>query len=218
MPIVAPDVVRYSINGSYLNRPAVNILDMVVKSQNEGQRPRDEVIPAVAGRMINQWVDNVMTRFNSSYSFQSVSWVDLNSEQGQVGSRTSTDEYTLPRAAPGAGEPLTAALAMLVEKVTQRQRGSRPGRWFLPAFTEGDISGNIWIGSTLSATNDALSNFLEEMTETGIPQQDYFFPTVVHTRNAGTPQNPNIVYVNNTQINDLQAVGRVSTQRRRNRP
>lgn len=218
MPIVAPDVVRYSINGTYLNRPAVNVLDMVVQSQDGTDEPRDEIIPSVAGRLINQWVDNVMTRFNSSYSFQSVSWVDLNSATGQVGSRTTTDEYSLPRAAPGAGQPLTAALAMLVEKVTQRQRGSRPGRWFLPAFTEGDIEGNIWIGSTLSATNDALSNFLAEMTETAIGSEQYYFPTVVHTRNAGTPQNPNIVYVNNTQITDLQAVGRVSTQRRRNRP
>lgn len=218
MPIVAPDVVRYSINGNYLNRPAVNVLDMVVRSQDSEAQPRDEIIESVAGRLINQWVDNVMTRFNASYSFESVSWVDLNSVDGQVGSRTSTDEYTLPRAAVGAGQPLTAALAMLVEKVTQRQRGSRPGRWFLPAFTEGDINGNIWESGTLVATNAALSNFLEEMTETGLGNEQYYFPTVVHTRNEGTPTNPNIVYVNNTQINDLQASGRVSTQRRRNRP
>lgn len=218
MPLIAPDVCRYSINGNYLNRPAVNVLDMVVQSQDPGARPRDQVIEEVAGRMINQWVDNVMTRFGSSYSFASVSWVDLNSVTGSVGSRTSTDEYTLPRSASGAGEPLTAALAMLVEKVTTRQRGSRPGRWFLPGFTEGDINGNIWGAGTLTATNAALSNFLEEMTETGLGSESYYFPTVVHTRNAGTPQNPNIVYVNNTQITDLQAAGRVSTQRRRNRP
>lgn len=217
MPLVAPDVCRFSINGVYLNRPAINTLDMVINDQ-VGPGTRHDDIEFVAGQMIDAWADNVMTRFGSSYSFRDVSWVDLDSADGEVGSRAETPNTNLPMSASGAGQPLSAALAMLVTKVTTRQRGGRPGRWFLPGFTEGDIEGNIWLESTLVATNAALSEFLEEMTETGTVGDHSFFPTVVHTRNTGTPSNPNIVYVNNTQITDLNASGRVSTQRRRNRP
>lgn len=218
MALVAPECVRYTINGRYLTRPAVNVLDMVVQPNDNSIISRNDAIPIVAGVIIDAWADTVMSRFNSSYTFDSVSYVDLNDPNGPVGEVTQTDFISLPQQATGNGEPLTAALAMLVTKETQRQRGSRPGRWFLPAFTEGDIAGNIWINSTLVATNDELSDFLERVTETGIIQDINQFPTVIHTRNAGTPQNPVIQYVNNTQITGLQAQGRVSTQRRRNRP
>jgi hypothetical protein len=218
MTLVAPDVCRYSINGDYLNRPAVNVLDMVVQPEDGSIVGRQDAIEITSRVILNAWVDNVMTRFGSSYSLQSISWVDLNSDTGSVGITTSTPAHTLPLNAGGTGEPLTAALAMLVTKVTTRSRGSRPGRWFLPGFVEQDIVGNIWVGTTLSNTNAALSTFLEEVTETGLTELVKYFPTVVHTRNTGTPSNPNIVYVNNTQITDLQANGRVSTQRQRNRP
>lgn len=217
MALIAPDVVRFNINGSYLGRPCVNVLDMVVQPDDSGEG-RDQAIIDTAGQIINVWCEEMLDFFTQSYSFDSVSWVDLNSEDGFVGVRTSTDTNTLPDLGNIIQPAYSGAVATLVTKETSSRRGQRPGRWFLAPPGEDAVNGNFLVGTYLEALNTALSEVVERLTETGIALGINYFPTVIHTRNTGTPTNPNIVYEGNTQVTNFSAAQRVSTQRRRNRP
>lgn len=216
--IVAPDVCRFTFVGEYLSKPCLNTLDMVVLNPVPISGTRSEHIQTVANTLLDAWAEEVAPLSQQSYSFDELRWIDLDSEDGEVGSLTATQSRTLPVNGGGTGEPYTAAVAALVTKVTARQRGLRQGRLFLAPPDETNIAGNILSGPFLAVANANLSDFVERITETSVLDDAQYFPTVVHTRNAGTPQNPNVVYVNNTQITDFQMSGRVSTQRRRNRP
>lgn len=216
MALIAPDVCRYTINGSYLDRPVANIIDAVILD-TIGPTGRNEAVERFCGVILNAWALHYLPVAPSAYRFDSVSWVDLNSESGSVGVRSSTDVYDLPLNGALAGQMYTGAVSVLVTKQTTAARGQRQGRWFLPPCTEADIEGNFIGADYLNALNDGLSDIVEALTDTGTIGDYQAFPTVVHTRNVGTPSNPDIVYVNNTQINSLTAQGRVSTQRRRNR-
>lgn len=217
MVLVAPDVVRYSINGTHLGRPAVNILDMVVQVGGLGAS-RADGIKETGEQIINTWVDQMLINLTNTYSFVSLSYIDLNSADGATGEMTASDDYSLPRPGLGGGQPLPASVAMLVTKQTNAGRGSRPGRWYVPGLGEGSVEGNFINGAELVAINERLSDMVERLTETGSVQGVEYFPTVIHTRNIGTPSDPVIEYVNNTQITNLSASARVASQRRRNRP
>lgn len=217
MALVAPDVVRFSINGTYLGRPAVNVLDMVVQ-ENGLEEDREDAIQDTAGQIINVWVEEMMDFFNEAYTFDNVSWVDLNSTDGTTGTLGSTSTHTLPETGNIVDSPYAGSVAVLVTKVTTSRRGQRPGRWFLTPPGETAIQGNNLLNTFLVLLQEALSTTLERLTETSsIPAVNYF-PTVIHTENTGTPTNPVIVYRGNTQITNLVPAGRVSSQRRRNRP
>lgn len=216
--IVAPGVCRFTFVGTYLDKPCLNVLDMVINQQSPGIYPRSDGIEEAANTLLDAWAEEVAVLSQQSYEFTELRWIDLDSEDGEVGSLTATGSNTLPVSGEGSGEPYTAAVAMLVTKVTSRQRGLRQGRMFLAPADEQNITGNLLSGPFLAVANANLSNFVERITETAVIADHNYFPTVVHTRNEGTAQNPEIVYVNNTQITDFQMSARVSTQRRRNRP
>lgn len=216
-PIVAPDVVRFSMNGDLLGRPCVNMLDMVVLDERVSP-DRAEAIEGVAEKMIDGWCDNILGALTVNYAFNSVTWVDLNSLDGSTGIRTSSESHTLPQAGGATGQSYGANSAVLVTKVATSARGQRSGRWFLPAVTEQFTDGNFVTSAYLEALQTACSDYLEQMTQTSPVSGIQFFPTVVHTKNEGTKENPDIVYVGNNQIHDLQPQQRIASQRRRNRP
>lgn len=216
--LVAPNTVRFSIIGSYLTKPCINTLDMVVIDDRGLDQDRHEAILDAANALLDGWAEFVTPLAQESYAFNEVRWIDLDTPTGETGSLSSTGTYSLPENGAGSGEPYTAAVAVLVTKQTSRQRGLRTGRFFLAPPDETNITGNILSPAFLSLANGNLGDFLEAITETGDLTDYYHFPTVVHTRNAGTPSAPNIVYAGNTQITSLDMNGRVSTQRRRNRP
>lgn len=215
--LVAPDVCRYVIEGTYLSKPCLNVLDMVVQAGDSPVVPRSEVIPEVAKLLIDNWKNKICTNVSSDYTFNAVSWVDLDTADGQTGSRTSSPTYNLPQSGSRPGDPITAAVAILITKETTASRGLRPGRWFIGGLTEGDVSGNIINGSYLGDFNTALGDMVTNLTETGLLEPMHYFPTVVHTKTTGTGASKVTTYKGNTQITNLRASGRVSTQRRRNR-
>lgn len=218
MPLVAPDVCRYTMNGLWAGRQVANILDMVVDPSGTVLDGRDAAIEHVAGVLLDEFATWVVGALTVDYQFTSVSWVDLNSATGSTGERTSTDARTLPIVGGAGGAAATSNVAMLVKKVTTSARGQRAGRWYLPNPGEVQINENELEATFRGEVQGNLNTFLENITETGVAASWPRFPTVVHTRNIGTPSNPNIEYVDNTQITTMQLQSRLATQRRRLRP
>lgn len=216
-PLVAPDVCRYTVNGTYLGRPVANVIDMVVLD-GVGPTTRSEAIDDVAGDIIDAWDQHVLSWVNTGYIADNVSWVDLTSEDGETGSKQDTTDTSWPRDGDSGGDPYAASVAALVTKATSSARGQRNGRLFIAGLDESFVSGNLIDATVAVGIQTELDQFTEALTETGVVATYECFPTVVHTKNTGTVANPVIEYVSNTQISSFRLERRVASQRRRNRP
>ena len=124
--IVAPGIARYSINGTLGGQPVVNVLDINISDVVNGSR--DDAVATCAGDLINQWADHVLPLVTDEYSFDSVSWVDLDSIDGSTGERSSTDGTTLPEVGGDTGACMPGGVALLVRKIGSGGRRERNGR------------------------------------------------------------------------------------------
>ena len=215
-PLVAIDVCRFTVNGTYLGRPTANVLDMVVLNNTNG--PRQDVLDDVAGDIIDAWDSHILSWVNTGYEAVSVSYVDLDSEDGVTGVKTSTTDTTWPNNGASDGDPISGSIAALVTKQCPSARGQRNGRMFIAGLDESFVSGNLIDAGVAVGIQTELGDLLEELTETGVTADYEKFPTVVHTQIAGTPENPVLIYKGNTQITNFALNRRVASQRRRNRP
>lgn len=213
--IIAPDVCRYSVNQTYNSRPTVNVIDMVVLDQSGGTFSRDDAVNATAGDILDAWDQYVLPCQSASLQALSVSWVDLNDLDGSVGSISSTTDSTWPAFGTVTGQGLPANVSCLVTKRTNSRRSSRDGRMFLGGLAEASTDGSYIPTATLNTWITRFGDFTEALTETGTISVYQNFPTVVHTRNEGTPTNPDIVYTGNTQITSFAPQPLLATQRRR---
>jgi hypothetical protein len=214
--IIAPDVCRYSFNGTYLGRPCVNVLDRVVHP-NEDPGGRAASVERVARLLIDAYVGPVLGLQSTQYSLNSVSWVDLDSADGTTGSVSAGETETLPQTGTEAGDPYTASVGALVHKQVTRTRGTRNGSWTLAGMTEQFVNGNVLTTFYLDGLNENLATFLEAITETGVASIPQRFPTVVHTHTDRSVNPPVVEYIGNSQIHTLEAVAQLASQRRRNR-
>lgn len=216
MGLVVAEIVRFTLNGTYLGRPIANVIDMRVGGTGVTDTRSDQ-IGACANALLDAWASFICPRLSNSYSFTSLTWVDLDSDSGEVGEKSGTANNQLPKAGGRNSPGITGAVAMLVTKQTVSARGERAGRLFIPGLTEDNVDGNIIEPSFLTTMNDDLSQFQEALTETAVLAQWQHAPVVIHTRNQGTPSNPDIVPTGWTTVTAFRANGRVSTQRKRNR-
>jgi hypothetical protein len=214
-PIVAPDVCRYTINGTIFGRPTANIMDMVVLPQLS--TPRSDSILEVAKNLLDHWTDSTVSLMTPNSQLESVSWVDLDSLDGETGSIIEGNTHTWPEPGTASGESLPASVSVLVTKVAASSRGKRNGRLFLTGASETWTSGNFLTLTALGGYQSGMTDLLEQMTETSVLATTQYFPTVVHTKNVGTPTAPIIEYQGNSQIHAMTVNQRVASQRRRNR-
>nr|CRY96610.1 hypothetical protein [uncultured prokaryote] len=216
MALVLDDICRYTMNHEFLGRPAISILDMHII--HTGDVSRATACYNVAGDLLNNWTDHMMGIMSIDVSFESVSWVDLDSLDGSTGSRSTTDDNTLPEAGGATGEPISASVALLVHKQATATRGQRQGRWFIPGATEQNVDGNIITSSFVTAVNGNLGDFLDGVSDENPLEAVEKYPVVLHTENQGTPEAPVIVATGASRIEALTVDPRVASQRRRNRP
>lgn len=214
MALVFGGVCRYTIEGTILGAPCANVLDIAIDTAGGSGTARQDGVEAVAERLVDIWPNNVLS---TSYSFDAVSWVDLDSQDGVTGSVTASATNNLPQDGGHGGDPYTAAVAILINKVTTARRGQRQGRMFVPGLVELDVSGNFIIPAWRTTLGDSFDLFLEQLE--AVDTTFTFAPklVVVHTRNTGTPANPVIVADGTSEVTALAVNARVSTQRRRNR-
>jgi hypothetical protein len=164
MPFVVPDICRFAINQSLEGRAVVNVLDYQVDTTGSTMS-RSDACEALAGDILVAWQGTVMNRQVDDLTFESVSWVDLNTATGTTGSITSAGAVTLPIGAGETGSPIPANVSALVTKTVSSARGRRNGRMFIAGIPE-DAT-DITNGNTLSTTyqaalNSQLDDFLSE--------------------------------------------------------
>lgn len=159
MPIIAPEVARFSIVGQYGGQLVVNVIDVSIDTDPGTTRP--DAIFNVAGDLLNQWSDHVLPLLQPEYSAQEVRWVDLDSLSGSTGARSSTDGSTWPEAGTQTGFPMPGNVTMRMVKQITGARGRRAGQLKLAGMSEGytlDGSPNVWDPAAIAAFNTAFED------------------------------------------------------------
>lgn len=215
MTIVAPGICRYTVHGTLGTRPTANILDFRIDTTGSTES-REEAIEAMCGIIINEWSDHVLPQVCAPYTATSVSWVDLDEEDGSTGSRTSTGQETWPKVATRSGTPAPANTSVLVTKVGSSRRGQRNGRLYLAGPPEGEVGTQNLTSTYQAAVQASMESMLGNMNQSETTLGEYeSYMVIVHTRDVGTPGNPDIVFTGSSDVSALSVSGTAATQRRR---
>lgn len=208
--LVAPGICRFTVNGTYAERPIANIVDMQIDTTGT-TTDRDDACFRMAGVLLNQWTDDILPLVADNYQATSVSWVDLNSLTGSTGERTSTDAETWPASGEGTQAANSSAIAFRVDKSSVARRGQRQGRMYLVGVPESateDGSPNTLIGGVVTAMNSALASFLDNIRQEDADPGNYQSRmVVVHTVED--------VFESWSYVESLTVNGRLGTQVRR---
>lgn len=222
MPLIVPQVCRYTMNGTYAGRPVANVIDMQIDTTGSTM-DRPTAIDQQAGVLLNQWKTQLMTIAMPQYVFTSVSWLDLNSSTGSVGSRTTSGATTLPAPGTAAGTPMPGNVAYLIRKMTTAVRGARKGRIYICGVSESatfTTTTNTIEPSQLTTMQTMLTSFFGNVNQTpGTPTTysgrmvvvqvlTYDPPVPPHT--SPSPATGTHHFVTSLQLDSLLA-----TQRRR---
>lgn len=211
MVMVVPNVVRYAVHQQLGGRAVVNIVDMDVRINGVGPS-REDAVHDVAGDLLNNWTDHILAYQCQHISALSISWVDLDSVNGSVGSRNSTDDNTWPdNGGTSSPIPFPGMVAMRVIKNTTGGRQARKGRMYLAGFDEGKsgTQPNQWLPAVVSDMNTRLAGFLSGIEDAGALNVVERFPVVIHAPAGGTP--------NATRVTGYSVDPVMGTQRRRTR-
>lgn len=180
--IVLPDIVRYSVNQRLGSRPVVNIIDMYL---DDADTPltRDEAIVDLAGNIIEQWNEHVLPLLSDDLEFQSVSWVDLDTADGSVGSITSNGTQNLPAYGGQTAQTMPGMVTARIIKNTTGGRRARRGRMYLSGIPEAytdDPAVNTISAAARSAIQDGMDDLQSGLTATAEPLFALYKPVVVH--------------------------------------
>lgn len=210
--LIAPLCVRYTLAGTYGATTWANILDFRL-TPNEGQT-RADCVAEHADAVAAAWEAEFPSWISNKVALRSISWVDLDSEDGSTGS--------IPYNIPGndTNPCLPANVAVLIRKIAPGGgRRARNGRMYLVGCNEDAVDENLLVPSFPGNFNLMLDDFLAGISETrGADFPNYSASLVViHTVNQGTPENPDYVYSSNDFVSDLVVDSTIATQRRRAR-
>lgn len=204
MAIIAPGVCRYAINGTLGGQDIVNIIDVEVTAEED----RAGTLFVIAGTILDAWADNVLQALHNSYSFDSVSWVDLDTEAGTTGSRTNTVNTTLPETGTNSGGCLPNNAVAVVRKIlsgkTRQQRNGAVRLAGVPEDFTIPGQGNFLTNDAVTGYGEALNGFQDDVEATGLPSRRL---VVIHTVDD--------VFTNLSGIQTFSAKSQVGTQRRR---
>lgn len=189
MPFQMTNMVRYALQGRWSNgRPVINILDMSVKLAEPADPPglaptRLEMCETVALDIADNWSDHLLPYMTSAYTFEGVSWVDLDSANGSVG-------FKAPDGGPVVGglgaDSMPPQNTLLITKVEgTRTRGTRPGRWYLSAVRDQDVDNNGLVRPEWRAQMDIqLEEFRSGIEDQSLTDPIWSVPVVIHEASA----------------------------------
>lgn len=207
--LIVPGVCRFSLQGFYIDRPWVNILDMQLDTTGSTVN-RAEFAYETAGNILNAWVDHLAYVYHESAVLNSVDWVDLDSASGSTGSRIATSEHTLPDAGTAEGDPASGAVAALVTKATNSGRGQRNGRFYKVGMAEPMIAGQNIHPTSLPTHQDRFDAFFEAINADPGPILDGQRQLVVVHTTGESPTTGTYSVVEALVVQE-----RLATQRRR---
>lgn len=211
-PIVAPEVTRFTVNGTYAGQPVANVID-VVYSIVAGSLVRGPANLAMAERLEDCYKGSGMfARLSTQLSYSSTSWVDISSLDGDVG------EYTW--AAPGVGSNTSGMpgnVALRWNKTATGQRGARPGKMYIPGLGENDTttSPNEINTAGLSAWQAIATEFYDLFRDDLVVDAFTVSPLMVIVRTRRPTPESDPIWVDNSNVTALTVQQRVASQRRR---
>src|SRR5688500_17474517 len=214
MPLVAPGCIRYTLNGTFQGTQTwANIWDVdLLADINQDRAP---LIQEYAELIIENWVGSIGLSLTEDTVLTSVSWVDLDDLNGSVGEVSGYSGGTPPYNGSQTTAPNAANVSVLVTKGGTPVRGTRNGRMFIVGYPEANTNGTSLESTAQSVFQDRCTAFLNDMTDPPAVELGSMQPVVVHTRNQGTPSNPDIVYNGKSNVTSLQVQNLLATQRRR---
>lgn len=209
-PIVVPGVTRFAVNQQIGGQDVVNIVDMQVDTTGS-QLDRGTANLRVAEDILDNWDDHILGNLVAELSGQNVSWLDLNSLDGNVGVTTVGKTTTWPKAGGVAGFPvMPAMIALRVNKATSGGRGTRQGRMYLAGASEDWTATGVsqsFTAAIVASWNGFLQLFLNGINDAGISAEPQRQMVVVHDTITAAPSF--------TEVTGLTADSRISTQVRR---
>lgn len=212
MPLVFPNIVRFSVVGEVQGEACVMVLDTQVEYDFPGPPGigREERIFDVAGDILNNYTDHLLPLQNWAYQAQEVRWVDLDSEDGSTGSRTSTSAESWPQvgAVEAAGLP-NNVYAKVRKTIAGKSRQARQGVTRFGGLSEantGTENVNVLTPTFVGQVNDGFEAFKDGVNGTGVD---------AYTINLGVLHTVNAVATGWSPISTWQCQSTVGTIRRR---
>lgn len=219
MALIAPGIVRYTINGTYSDRPVANIVDVKIDTTGTSASRSESAFDG-AGRIINAWKTRILPLVQGNYIFNSVSWVDMDDEDGSTGTRTSTSTTNLPLPGTATGDDMPGSVAALIRKTIAGRRGFKAGRLYLAGLSEAVTDPavpNAIIAASVTAITTGMTNFAADVDDSdeiaGVFQVGVTH-TVTPDPTLGDPT-PQPVYAGWSKSTVWTCDRRLATQRRR---
>lgn len=182
MPLIVNGVARFSIIGSLFGQDCVNVFD--VRLTTTAPTSREDACFDTAGDILNNWSDHILPRVSAGYEAREVRWVDLNSEGGSTGSRSSTSDTTWPENGAVEENTLPNNVYVKVRKVlegkTRQQRNGTTRLGGIPESATVGADGNVLNTTYITALNDAFEDFKDGIND-GTPLGTSSELVMVHT-------------------------------------
>lgn len=208
MPLIVPKTVRYTLNGRWTNDQRIaNVVDMHV-DEDALALGRPDAINNAAVDLRDNWQQHIVAGIQNNYTFEGISWVDLNSANGQTGSLGPNTGLPFV-GANTANEGVPPNIALLVRKIVGGGRGIRTGRMYIAGLAENVVDENgVVLAAGITGWNTALAQFLDDITNLdGVAEDTAYHMVVVHETAAGA--------VSTSKVTALLAQPLIATQRRR---
>lgn len=200
MAVVLTDLVECTIHGRMYGNKIEQVFHWLV-STNLPIGTREQSINALRSAVREGWEDNMLPLISQFYTFDGVTTVDLDVPDGLIWYDASGLPGQLGQ------EAVPTNVAAVVDKIGERRRGARQGRFFVSGLSEAQTNGNVIPSGALESLNIAVNDLRARWTETGELADDYFQPVTLHGRETATPFT--------TQVNDFQVRPHLSHQDRR---
>lgn len=211
MALVVGGVCRFTYDMTYGDRDCHNVVDMHIFDRSVATS-RHDAITDQAQILADQWSADLAEHFPPALTLNAVSWVDLDTETGEIGSldvgESGTDNTVC---FPGN-------VAVLVTKNVTSERGSRKGRFFVMGYPEASTDSaevNVLTDSARDAFQDDWDDWLGNVNQDGAidPPSYKSNLVVVHITDRDVDGHPSAgVY---HTVSGLTVESRLSTQRRR---
>lgn len=165
MALIAPDIVRYTVVSRCGGEDIMNIVDVRLTSEIPPVGDRDDAIHDLAGDILNNWTDHILSVQHAALTAYEVRWVDLNSADGSTGSRSSTDAETWPKAGTASGGRCMPNNVVMwaAKNLEGGGRQSRRGRMglggMLEEYTSSTSEPNTWTADAVAGINAALEDW-----------------------------------------------------------
>lgn len=209
MTLIAPNVARFSVVGRLNGQEIINIVDVTFDGLI-GPADRESGCFEIAGDILNNWDDHILSALVNDYTAEEVRWVDLDSPDGSTGARSTTSAETWPKQGSNAASPLPNNVTIRCRKNLQGStRSTRRGEMRLAGADEGwtGPDGITLTPAVVSDLNGRLEDFKDGINGTG--------GSPVYTRNICQVHTVDGAWTATSILSTYEVIPVVGTQRRR---